>query len=79
MRHTAVALWIAAGWRDKEIATWAGHHSVVTVLDRYGHLLPSEEDAARERLERMTVRRPLPASDVIEIEPTPQLAIGGSA
>ena len=40
LRHTAVAFWIAAGASPKEIATRAGHTSVVTVLDRYGHLLP---------------------------------------
>ena len=40
LRHTAVALWIAAGASPNEIATRAGHSSVVTVLDRYGHLLP---------------------------------------
>jgi integrase len=40
LRHTAVALWIAAGAAPKEIAVRAGHSSVVTVLDRYGHLLP---------------------------------------
>lgn len=67
MRHTAVALWIAAGWRDKQIATWAGHRSVVTVLDRYGHLLPSEEAAARDRLERLATRRPLADGGVIEV------------
>jgi integrase len=40
LRHTAVALWIAAGASPKEIAARAGHTSVATVLDRYGHLLP---------------------------------------
>jgi integrase len=44
LRHTAVALWIAAGASPKEIATRAGHASVVTVLDRYGHLYPGAED-----------------------------------
>lgn len=38
LRHTAVALWIAAGANPKQIAAWAGHTSVVVVLDRYGHL-----------------------------------------
>jgi integrase len=44
LRHTAVALWIAAGANPKEIAARAGHSSVVTVLDRYGHLYPDSED-----------------------------------
>ena len=38
LRHTAVALWIAAGAGPKEVATRAGHTSVSFTLDRYGHL-----------------------------------------
>jgi integrase len=37
LRHTAVALWIAAGASPKEVAARAGHTSVSFVLDRYGH------------------------------------------
>lgn len=53
LRHTAVAFWIAAGASPKEIAARAGHTSVVTVLDRYGHLLPGGEEAVTDRLEAM--------------------------
>jgi integrase len=53
LRHTAVALWIAAGASPKEIATRAGHTSVVTVLDRYGHLLPGYEDRVNDALDAM--------------------------
>jgi integrase len=52
LRHTAVALWIAAGASPKEIAARvAGHTSVVTVLDRYGHLLPGSEDRVDDALD----------------------------
>jgi integrase len=44
LRHTAVALWIAAGAR-------AGHSSVSFTLDRYGHLYPEADLTLRERLE----------------------------
>jgi integrase len=53
LRHTAVALWIAAGASPKEIAARAGHASVVTVLDRYGHLLPGHEDRVNDALDAM--------------------------
>ncbi len=53
LRHTAVALWIAAGASPKEIAARAGHSSVVTVLDRYGHLLPGQEEAVDDALDAM--------------------------
>jgi integrase len=36
LRHTAVALWIAAGANSKEVAARAGHTSVSFTLDRYG-------------------------------------------
>jgi integrase len=53
LRHTAVALWIAAGASPKEIAARAGHTSVVTVLDRYGHLLPGSEDRVNAALDAL--------------------------
>ncbi|MCB1272232.1 MAG: hypothetical protein KDB31_12465, partial [Microthrixaceae bacterium] len=53
LRHTAVALWIAAGASPKEVAVRAGHSSVATVLDRYGHLLPGTEDAVNDALDAM--------------------------
>jgi integrase len=53
LRHTAVALWIAAGANPKEIAVRAGHASVVTVLDRYGHLYPEAEDRLSDALDAM--------------------------
>jgi integrase len=40
LRHTAVALWIAAGANPKEVAARAGHASVSFTLDRYTHLYP---------------------------------------
>jgi len=55
LRHTAVAFWIAAGASSKEIARRAGHASVVTVLDRYGHLLPGEEDRVTDALDLMAL------------------------
>jgi len=48
LRHTAVALWIAAAANPKEVAARAGHTSVSFTLDRYGHLYP-ESDARPPR------------------------------
>jgi integrase len=53
LRHTAVALWIAAGASPKEIAVRAGHTSVTTVLDRYGHLFPGHEAHVVDALDAM--------------------------
>jgi integrase len=51
LRHTAVALWIAAGANPKEVAARAGHTSVSFTLDRYGHLYPESDAALRDRLD----------------------------
>jgi integrase len=53
LRHTAVALWIAAGAYPLEVAKRAGHTSVVTVLNVYGHLLPKDEDRITAALDAM--------------------------
>jgi integrase-like protein len=51
LRHTAVALWIAAGASPKEVAARAGHTSVSFTLDRYGHLYPESDASLRDRLD----------------------------
>jgi integrase len=52
LRHTAVALWIAAGASPKEVAARAGHTSVFT-LDRYGGLFEGHDWELRDRLDAM--------------------------
>jgi integrase len=66
LRHTAVALWIAAGANPKEVATRAGHTSVAFALDRYGHLFPEADERLRDRLGEMfaTVER-IPSGTVV--------------
>ena len=68
LRHTAVALWIAAGANPKEVSARAGHASVSFTLDRYGHLYPEAETALRDRLDLLygTVQPP-PASSVVRL------------
>ena len=51
LRHTAVSLWIAAGATPKEVQTWAGHSSITTTYDRYGHLFPGTEERVMNALE----------------------------
>jgi Phage integrase family len=53
LRHTAVALWIAAGANPKEVAVRAGHTSVSFTLDRYGHLFEGHDAELRDRLDAM--------------------------
>lgn len=74
LRHTAVALWIAANASPKEIAARAGHTSVVTVLDRYGHLLPGTEDRVNDALD--VLAGAFVASPAASVSPLRSLATG---
>ena len=50
LRHTAVALAIAAGAHPKEIQELCGHSSITTTLNVYGHLFESLQDRLADRL-----------------------------
>jgi integrase len=57
LRHTAISLWIAAGLDQKQVAVRAGHRSVVTVYDRYGHLYKVRSDEADAALDELAEGR----------------------
>jgi integrase len=81
LRHTAVALWIAAGANPK-VAARAGHASVSFTLDRYGHLYPEADTALRDRLDALyDTAQPAPASTVVHLRRRagrgPSVAPGG--
>jgi integrase len=68
LRHTAVALWIAAGANPKEVAARAGHASVSFTLDRYGHLYPEADSALRGRLDALHgTAQPTPDGTVVRL------------
>jgi integrase len=50
-RHTFASLMIAAGVNAKALSTYMGHSSVTITYDRYGHLMPGNEDEAAELLD----------------------------
>jgi integrase len=43
---------IAAGINAKALSTYMGHSSITITLDRYGHLLPGNEQQAATLLDR---------------------------
>jgi integrase len=64
LRHTNVALRIAAGENMKSIQAQLGYASITTTMDRYGHLLPQASDGSVERLDALIFDRnvvPFPA------------------
>ncbi len=52
LRHTSVALAIAAGAHPKAIQARMGHASINVTLDRYGHLLPELDEAIAQTFGR---------------------------
>jgi integrase len=79
LRHTAVALWIAAGANPKEVTVRAGHTSVAFTLDRYGHLFEGHDAELRDRLDAMYVEglRSVAGGAVLELRTAPARAARG--
>lgn len=50
-RHTFASLMIAAGVNAKALSTYMGHSSITITLDRYGHLMPGNEEQAADLLD----------------------------
>jgi integrase len=50
-RHTFASLMIAAGVNVKALSTYMGHASITITFDRYGHLMPGNEQEAAELLD----------------------------
>jgi len=50
-RHTYATYMIAAGINTKALSTYMGHSTITITLDRYGHLLPGNEQQAAHLLD----------------------------
>src|SRR5205085_8622847 len=55
-RHTFASLMIAAGCNAKALPTYMGHANISITLDRYGHLMPGNEDEAAGLLDAFLAR-----------------------
>jgi integrase len=79
LRHTAVALWIAAGANPKEVAVRAGHTSVSFTLDRYGHLFEGHDAELRDRLDAMHAEglKGAAGGEVVKLRPGPSRSFRG--
>lgn len=68
-RHTFASLMIAAGVNARALTTYMGHSSVTVTYDRYGHLMPGNEDEAAALLdaylERSNTRARLDSLDTL--------------
>ena len=53
LRHSFVAILVAAGCNVREVSEWAGHNSVAFTLTRYGSLFEDGSEAAVDRLDTL--------------------------
>ncbi len=53
LRHSFVAILVAAGCNVREVSEWAGHNSVAFTLTRYGGLFEDGTEAAVDRLDTL--------------------------
>jgi integrase len=53
LRHTCATLLLLAGENPKVVSERLGHSSIVMTLDTYSHVLPSMQQAATQKLEKM--------------------------
>ena len=56
LRHSFVAILVAAGCNVREVSEWAGHNSVAFNLTRYGGLFEDDTDAAVDRFYKLLGR-----------------------
>jgi integrase len=52
-RHTMASNLLSAGVNPKAVQTRLGHKRIQTTLDEYGHVLPGEQEAISEKIERL--------------------------
>lgn len=71
LRHTAVALAVAAGAHPKAIQVRMGHASIAVTLDRYGHLFPEMDSTVAAGLDLLRLPRDLPRDDTGSDPPGP--------
>jgi len=60
-RHTFASLMIAAGVNAKALSEYMGHANIAITMDRYGHLMPGNEDEAAGLLDAYLLRSVTPA------------------
>ena len=58
LRHSFVAILVAAGCNVRKVSEWAGHNSVAFTLTRYGGLFEDGSDEAVNRLDALLADRP---------------------
>ena len=70
LRHSLVAILVAAGCNVREVSEWAGHHNVAFTLTRYGGLFEDGPDEAVDRLDALLGGTDPASAEVVELRRT---------
>src|SRR5262249_20733152 len=57
LRHTSATLLLVAGEHPKVVSERLGHATITLTLDTYSHVLPTMQQAAADRIERLLFPR----------------------
>src|SRR5215217_536467 len=68
LRHSFVAILVAAGCNAREVSEWAGHNSVAFTLTRYGGLFEDGSEAAVDRLDALLGGGSKDSDNVLQLE-----------
>jgi integrase len=68
LRHSFVAILVAAGCNVREVSEWAGHNNVAFTLTRYGGLFEDGSDEAVSRLDTLLSGPAGPPERVIPLQ-----------
>ena len=70
LRHSFVAILVAAGCNVREVSEWAGHNNVAFTLTRYGGLFEDGSDEAVDRLDALLGGTDPASAEVVELRRT---------
>ncbi len=68
LRHSFVAILVAAGCNVREVSEWAGHNNVAFTQTRYGGLFEDGSDEAESRLDALLSGPAGPLERVISLQ-----------
>jgi integrase len=57
LRHSCATLLLIAGENPKVVSEHLGHSTIVLTLDTYSHVLPTMQENATTRLEKLLYRK----------------------
>jgi integrase len=78
-RHTFASMMIAAGVNAKALSGYLGHANIAITFDRYGHLMPGNEEEAAGMLDAYLARSATAREEATECDDVDAELVGADA